>query len=198
LLIDDDTAHLHGRNLEGQSRSVLPGAWLIESERPIATLLGSCVAVCLYDPSLRIGGMNHFMLPEMEKRDHADADMLLSGDYAMEALLNAMLGRGVKKTRLQAKAFGGGTIIENLAGTGIGERNVAFAKEWLAREGIPLMASDFLGPWSRKIILEPHSGDVYCRRMGREDVIAGRIAREEAAYRISLVKQPKKADIELF
>ena len=189
---------LHGRTLEQLSRSLLPGAWIIEIEKPIATLLGSCVAVCLYDPELRMGGMNHFMLPDMGKRDHATHDTLLSGDYAMEALLNGMLMKGAKKNRLQAKAFGGGTIIANLAGTGIGERNVAFAKEWLKTEGIPLIASDFLGPWSRKVIFEPASGDAFCRRMEREDTQAERIAREEAAYRKNLARKPIKANIELF
>lgn len=195
---DPAAAAQQGRSLEQRSRSVLPGAWLIETERPLSTLLGSCVAVCLYDPQLRMGGMNHFMLPEMGKRDHADTDTLLSGDYAMEELLNAMLTRGARKARLQAKAFGGGTIIAKLAGTAIGERNVAFAREWLQREGIPLVASDFLGPWSRKVILEPTRGDAFCRRFGGNDSTAARVALEENAYRKSLAEKPKTTDIELF
>lgn len=187
-----------GRQLEQMARNVLPGAWALETDRPMATLLGSCVSVCLYDPALKLGGMNHFMLPDMGRRDHDDADMLLSGNYAMEALLNAMMMKGARKQRMQAKAFGGGTIIANLAGTGIGERNVKFAREWLQRESITLTASDFLGPWSRKIVLDPSTGDAFCRRMGGEDSAANRVAREEAAYRQSLIQTPKKTNIELF
>jgi chemotaxis protein CheD len=188
-----------GRELEQQARNVFPGAWIVETERPVATLLGSCVSVCLYDPGLKLGGMNHFMLPEMSKRDNADTDMTLSGNYAMEALLNAMLTKGAKKARLTAKAFGGGAIIKGLTvGLGIGERNVAFAREWLAREHIPIAASDFLGPWSRKVVFDPRSGDAFCRRMSREDSAVDKIASQESAYQKSLITKPKKADIELF
>ena len=195
----DPTSGLTGRQLEQMARNVLPGAWIVETAKPVATLLGSCVAVCLYDPALKLGGMNHFMLPEMSKRDHADTDMTLSGNYAMEALLNAMMIKGAKKARLTAKAFGGGAIIKGLtAGIGIGERNVSFAREWLSRENIPIAASDFLGPWSRKVVFDPQSGDVFCRRMSREDSTVDRIASQEAAYQQSLLAKPKKADIELF
>lgn len=188
-----------GRELEQQARNVFPGAWIVETERPVATLLGSCVSVCLYDPGLKLGGMNHFMLPEMSKRDNADTDMTLSGNYAMEALLNAMLTKGAKKARLTAKAFGGGAIIKGLTvGMGIGERNVTFAREWLAREHIPIAASDFLGPWSRKVVFDPRSGDAFCRRMSREDSVVDKIASQESAYQKSLIAKPKKADIELF
>jgi hypothetical protein len=76
------------------ARNVNPGGWAIESERPIATLLGSCVAVCLWDPALRIGGLNHFMLPRYEKSANHDLDVLLCGNFCMEALLNGMIGRG--------------------------------------------------------------------------------------------------------
>ena len=94
-----------------------PGAWVVDSEKPLSTLLGSCVAVCLFDPQLRIGGLNHFMLPEMGRSKNSDVDSLLSGAYAMEALLNALLVKGAKKPRLQAKAFGGGTIIDTDGGS---------------------------------------------------------------------------------
>ena len=189
---------LTGRTLEQQARNILPGAWAVETDKPIATLLGSCVGVCLWDPVLKVGGMNHFMLPEMERRDKDDTDMLLSGNYAMEALLNAMMIKGAKKARIQVKAFGGGNVIANLSGTGIGERNVKFCREWLQREALTLVASDFLGPWSRKIVLNPMTGDAFCRRMGGEDSLAARAAREEAAYRQTLKTAPKKSNIELF
>ena len=52
-----------GRGLERVARVINPGGWAVESERPIATLLGSCVAVCLIDPQLHLAGMNHFLLP---------------------------------------------------------------------------------------------------------------------------------------
>lgn len=92
-----DTTHLTGKELERLAHNVSPGEWAVENQRPIATLLGSCVAVCLYDPQLRLGGLNHFMLPTFERSNNRDFDTMLCGSYAMEALFNGLLGRGARK-----------------------------------------------------------------------------------------------------
>ena len=196
-----DLAKLPAKEIERLARNVQPGAWSVESEKPLSTLLGSCVAVCLLDPALKIGGINHFMLPEMGRSKYGDVDSLLSGNFAMEALLNALLGRGARKPRLQAKAFGGGTIIDSDASApNIGMRNASFAKEWLQREGIPLLSSDFLGPWSRKIIFLPFNGEAFCKRLVTNMATASVIAREERTYAETLLQKPKTVDkkIELF
>ena len=196
-----DYANLPAKELERHARNVQPGAWVVDSEKPLSTLLGSCVAVCLFDPQLRIGGLNHFMLPEMGRSKNSDVDSLLSGAYAMEALLNALLVKGAKKPRLQAKAFGGGTIIDTDAGSlSIGMRNANFAKDWLDREGIPLRSSDFLGPWSRKIIFLPFNGEAFCKRLVTSMANAEVIAREERAYSETLKQKPVTTEnkIELF
>ena len=196
-----DYANLPAKELERHARNVQPGAWVVDSEKPLSTLLGSCVAVCLFDPQLRIGGLNHFMLPEMGRSKNSDVDSMLSGAYAMEALLNALLAKGAKKPRLQAKAFGGGTIIDTDAGSlSIGMRNANFAKDWLAREGIPLRSSDFLGPWSRKIIFLPFNGEAFCKRLVTSMANAEVIAREERAYSETLKQKPVTTEnkIELF
>lgn len=195
-----DYASLPVKDIERHARNVQPGAWAVESEKPLSTLLGSCVAVCLFDPLLKIGGINHFMLPDMGRSKHGDVDSLLSGNFAMEALLNALLAKGAKKVRLQAKAFGGGTIIDTEASSlSIGMRNANFAKEWLVREGIPLRSSDFLGPWSRKVIFLPFNGEAFCKRLVTTMANASVIAREERAYAETL-RQPKAVEkkIELF
>ena len=196
-----DYSGLAVKDIERLARNVHPGAWLIDSEKPLATLLGSCVTVCLFDPGLKIGGINHFMLPDMGRSNHGDVDSLLSGNYAMEALLNGLLIKGAKKPRLQAKAFGGGTIIDTDSGAqSIGMRNASFAKEWLNREGIPLRSSDFLGPWSRKIIFLPFNGEAFCKRLVTSMANAEVIAREERAYAQTLLQKPKSVEnkIELF
>ncbi len=196
-----DYSTLPTQEIERLARVIHPGAWAIEPERPLATLLGSCVAVCLFDPQARVGGLNHFMLPSIRRGSNDDVDSLLSGAYAMESLLNALLQRGAKKVRLQAKAFGGGTII-NAAGPSmnIGLRNAEFTKEWLGRENIPLLAADFLGPWSRKVLFLPTTGDVFCRRMVTNMATAETIAREEQSYAATLAAKPPATDkkIELF
>ena len=196
-----DYANLPAKELERYARNVQPGAWVVDSEKPLSTLLGSCVAVCLFDPLMKIGGINHFMLPEMGRNKNSDVDSLLSGSYAMEALLNALLIKGAKKLRLQAKAFGGGTIIDTDGGSlSIGMRNANFAKEWLVREGIPLRSSDFLGPWSRKIVFLPFNGEAFCKRLVTNMANAEVIAREERAYSETLKQKPVSPEnkIELF
>jgi chemotaxis protein CheD len=193
------STHQTGKDFERIARNINPGGWAIESERPISTLLGSCVAVCLFDPVLKLGGMNHFLLPSRTSGVNADIDVIMNGDYSMEVLVNGLLGKGAKKARLVAKAFGGGTIVSSIR-MAIGERNAAFAHEWLDREGIPLIASDFNGPWSRKIVFVPQNGDAFCRRIPTTQANAADVARAELAYESSLTVKKKTTEkkIELF
>lgn len=189
------------RELERMAININPGGWSVQTEKPIATLLGSCVAVCFYDPKLRLAGMNHFLLPSCSSNKLQDEDIILNGDYAMEVLRNAMYNKGASPSRLIAKAFGGGNIVNSIQ-MAIGERNAEFAKNWLEREGIPLVASDFGGPWSRKVIIDPVTGDAFCRRnpINQPDVLA--IVRAESEYEKSLIvpRAPATAEkkIELF
>jgi chemotaxis protein CheD len=196
--MNDDT-HQTGKDFERIARNINPGGWAIESERPISTLLGSCVAVCLYDPQLKLGGMNHFLLPSRTGADNSDIDIILNGDYSMEVLVNGLLNKGAKKARLIAKAFGGGTIVSSI-NMDIGGRNSAFAHEWLEREGIPLVASDFNGPWSRKVVFVPQTGDAFCRRNPTTQASAAVVVKAEQEYERSLLVQKKEPvkKIELF
>jgi chemotaxis protein CheD len=142
--------------------------------------------------------MNHFLLPSRTRGNLNEEDIVLNGDYAMEVLANAMYSKGAQKQRLIAKAFGGGTIVSSIQ-MAIGQRNAEFAAEWLAREGIPLAAKDFGGPWSRKVILDPESGDALCRRTstGQRDVQDMVVA--EAEYEKSLIaSKPSGPRVELF
>jgi chemotaxis protein CheD len=197
-----ETAPVSGRSLERSALNINPGGWSVQTERPIATLLGSCVAVCFYDPRLRLAGMNHFLLPSRASTKLADEDVVLNGDYAMEVLRNAMYAKGAQASRLVAKAFGGGNIVSSIQ-MAIGERNADFAREWLEREKIPLVASDFGGAWSRKVIIDPISGDAFCRRtpINKPEVLA--MVKAESDYEKSLVVSKTSAPsqgkkIELF
>ncbi|HET7774985.1 MAG TPA: chemotaxis protein CheD, partial [Azospira sp.] len=179
------------------ARVVRPGGWSVATDLPVSTLLGSCVAVCLFDPQLKIGGMNHFLLPSRGKDKELDADTILSGDYSMEVLVNALLGKGAQKRRLVAKMFGGGTIVSCIS-MAIGERNVEFAREWLGREGITVAAADVLGAWSRKVVFVPTTGDAFCQRLPVTQAIAVQVSKEEEAYAQTLVRPAANKGIELF
>ncbi|SDY38794.1 chemotaxis protein CheD [Citreimonas salinaria] len=128
------------------------------SDRPnviLTTVLGSCVAVCLYDPVRQIGGMNHFLLPY---GDSGGGVSMRYGTYAMELLINGLLKKGARKERLEAKVFGGARMNEKLRD--IGSSNAAFAKEFLAEENIPIIAESLAGNAARRIRQWPTTGRV--------------------------------------
>lgn len=187
------------KDLEQKAKNIHPGQWAVEESKPIATLLGSCVAVCLFDPKLRFGGLNHFMLPVRTRATDSEYDSLLRGDYAMEVLVNAMLGKGAQKGRMIAKAFGGGNVVSSLRKS-IGDGNISFTRSWLEREGITLVSSDFGGPWARKVIFAPDTGDAFCKRIVSTQAISSQVAQEETAYENSLLgpNKPREKKIELF
>jgi chemotaxis protein CheD len=129
------------------------------SDVVLTTLLGSCVAACLWDAEARVGGMNHFLLPggESEGRESSGASMRY-GVYAMELLVNALLRKGAQRSRLQAKLFGGACMMQGL--TDIGELNATFAERFLRAENIPLVGGSLRGSHGRRIQFWPGSGRV--------------------------------------
>lgn len=116
------------------------------------TILGSCVATCLYDPLAGIGGMNHFLVPG----GSADSRSLSHGAYSMELLINSLLKRGAQRDRLQAKLFGGAAVMTGLSN--IGAQNAAFAEEFLATEGIPCVGKCLGGDSARRLKFWPTEG----------------------------------------
>lgn len=119
----------------------------------ITTTLGSCVAVCLWDPSVEVGGMNHILLPDGGE----DWSRLHNfGGTAMDRLVNALVKSGADRGRLRAKVFGGAAMIAGLSD--IGARNAAFVLEYLAREAIPCDAKSVGGRAARQIKFWPRQG----------------------------------------
>ena len=130
----------------------------------VSTLLGSCVAACLYDPVARVGGMNHFLLGEPSADHRVSAcDMQRYGIHAMELLINGMMARGASRTRLRAHLYGGANIVSGLGG--IGSSNAAFARRFMADEGIDVAHSDLGGSSARKVEFLPHEGRSRCTRV---------------------------------
>jgi chemotaxis protein CheD len=121
----------------------------------VSTLLGSCVAACLRDPVAAVGGMNHFLLPGDGQRRNAD-DSLRYGVHAMELLVNALLAKGARRERLEAKLFGGARLTRGL--TDVGALNAAFAEDFLRREGLKHVGGSLRGRSGRRIQFWPVSG----------------------------------------
>ena len=121
----------------------------------ISTLLGSCVSCCLWDPLAGVGGMNHMLLAKPSAGETARA---LSGINAMEVLINTLIKLGAKRTRLQAKAFGGARMISGLSD--IGAENAEFTVSFLRQESIPLVTQSLGGNRARNVRFWPATGRV--------------------------------------
>ena len=139
---------------------ILPGEYFVhDQDILIMTTLGSCIAACLWDREAKVGGMNHFMLPE------GDAGSGRYGSFAMELLINEMMKRGATRSTMEAKVFGGGQVVEGMNKMNIGERNTAFVIEYLKTERIPIVSKDVLGPHPRKVCFLPASGKAMIKRL---------------------------------
>ena len=135
----------------------------------LTTLLGSCVSACMRDPVAGVGGMNHFLLPggrEQGREQGLDSRARSHGVHAMELLVNALLQRGARRERLEAKLFGGARLIDGL--TDVGRQNAEFAERFLADEGIRHIGCSLLGEHGRKIQFWPVSGRARQSLMERE------------------------------
>jgi chemotaxis protein CheD len=139
---------------------LLPGEYFVHDEDMLlATTLGSCIAACLWDRNARIGGMNHFMLPE------GDGESGRHGSFAMELLINELLKRGATRGTLEAKVFGGGQVIGGMTSINVGERNTAFVLDYLRTERIPVVSKDVLEIYPRKVCFLPASGKAMVKRL---------------------------------
>src|SRR6185295_13138162 len=114
------------------------------TDRDIAlvTVLGSCVAACVRDPVAGVGGMNHFLLPETLNDRSPASRSARYGSYAMEVLINDLIRHGARRQSMEAKVFGGGSVMPDLRTSGIGESNARFIVDYLRKEGIQLIAQD--------------------------------------------------------
>jgi chemotaxis protein CheD len=165
----------------------------------ISTVLGSCVAVGLFDSSARVGGLNHFMLPG----DLSNSDLIRSpnakyGMYAMELLINDLMKIGAARGSLSAKVFGGGSVLHFTGGGGskIPASNIEFAFEYLKKEGIPVVASDVGGQDPRKIFFFARTGKVLLKRIG--GVAADLAEKEEERYLSDLRSRDRSGRIVIF
>jgi chemotaxis protein CheD len=179
---------------------VLPGEFYVSAqEEMVSTVLGSCVSACIRDDERRIGGMNHFMLPEPmggERNDWSSAVGRAAryGSDAMEQLINAILKAGGKREALTVKIFGGGRVLAQM--TDVGQRNIAFVKRYLETEGLRLLASDVGDIYPRQLQFFPASGRVRVRQLrGLRD---SELAANEQSYLKRLANDPIKGEVELF
>ena len=155
------------RDFKVEAVKILPGQYYAASgDGAITTVLGSCVSTCLWDPLRRVGGMNHFMLPgDGEAAASPAAPSARFGVYAMEVLINEMLHLGADRRRMVAKVFGGGRMLQGFGSLDVGAKNCQFVLEFLATEGVPVVARDLLDVYARKLLFFPETGKVQLKKL---------------------------------
>jgi len=163
-----------GRKYGKPMMIIYPGEYYVSSkDEYIATVLGSCISVCLHDSETKISGMNHFMLPgKITEKDRFTKDEISSryGISAIKNLIESMYRNGAMKNNLKAKIFGGGNVIDlNRPQGPVAEGNIRLARIMVELEDIPIVLEDIGGKATRKIIMEAQTGKVFLRRMGKNE-----------------------------
>ncbi|ASP40994.1 chemotaxis protein CheD [Bacterioplanes sanyensis] len=181
---------------------ILPGEFYVSTNgEMIVTLLGSCISACVRDVKRGIGGMNHFMLPQQSQHSSPQwgGDPLTNasryGNWAMEYLINGILKRGGNRPDLEVKLFGGGQMIASM--TDVGQRNILFAYQYIAEEGLKVAAADVGNNVARKVLYFPDTGAVKVRRIKqlKNDVL---LQREQEYQRSVNTDKAASGSVDLF
>ncbi len=190
------------RRMNLAAAKILPGeCYVSDKGEMIVTVLGSCVAACVRDTQIGVGGMNHFMLPvqssdrAIERHNLADS-ALCYGNWAMEFLVNEIIKRGGRKDRMEVKVFGGGRVLSGMTNIEIGARNISFILEYLEKEGLDIEAKDVGSDCPRKVLYFPDTGAVKMKRLRTRANTT--VERREKEYMDSMTVKPKSCDVELF
>lgn len=177
---------------------VLPGEHFVTADPALmlVTVLGSCVAACIRDPVIGVGGMNHFMLPGEARPSWREANSSMRyGHFAMEQLINDILAHGGRRDRLEIKLFGGANVLQT-TGLKIGNDNIAFVHAYLTDENLQIAAEDLGGKHPRRVHYFPMTGRVFRLVLKREP--DNEVFRRELTYREKLRQQAVEGSIELF
>jgi chemotaxis protein CheD len=173
-----------------------PGEFHVSSRDIIATVLGSCISVCIRDTKTGIAGMNHFMLPG----DVRSEDMFFSastkyGMFAMEQLINEILKKSGSKNDFEAKVFGGGHVLNFRKTDGnVPESNIEFVRAFLRMEEIPVVREDVGGYTGRKILFFPDTGKVLLKRL--KTTVDSTIIRAELSYKTRLFQEKERLQVQ--
>ena len=179
---------------------LMPGEYLATRKGEVLyTVLGSCIAACIYDKERKVAGMNHYLLPGMVRPDEMlSCDVGRYGMFAMELLIGELIKLGARREDLQAKLFGGGNVLKYRNSDGdITGSNIRFAKKFLELEGIPTVKENLGGKGGRKILFFSDSNRVLLKRFDIER--EPRFFNDEEAYKRRIFqKRLEKSRVILF
>ena len=151
---------LHDQNIK--THYLFPGTIFVHKEQHlVTTVLGSCVAVCIWHPKAEIGGINHYLLPLWNGEGLPTPKY---GNIAISRLIEKVR-RTAGEGELIAKVFGGASMWSRAEGAlAVGERNVELAFSVLEEEKIKIVGQDVWGEMGRKVIFDTKTGSVLMRR----------------------------------
>jgi chemotaxis protein CheD len=178
---------------------ILPGEYYVTiHDEIITTVLGSCVSACVWDTVLKVGGMNHFMLPLSDNGAWGGSELLSTstryGNFAMEHMINDILAHGGNRRNLAIKIFGGGKIISDMSN--IGNKNIEFVHNYINDEGLKLLGEDTGDIYPRKVVFYPLSGRVRIKKL--KNLHNDTIIQREKAYQHDIEVAPVEGSVELF
>lgn len=184
--------------LNTEVAKIFPGQYFVtDRDIVLVTVLGSCVAACIRDSVAGVGGMNHFLLPETADDVMTPASRSARyGTYAMEVLINRLMRHGARRQTMEAKVFGGGSVLPDLRSSGVGQSNARFIVNYLRKEGIHVAAQDLLDECARKIYFFPANGRVLVKKLRQlhNDTVVAR----EQDYSRRLMQVDLSGEVELF
>ncbi len=166
--------------------TILQGDYQVSNDPSVmfSTVLGSCIAACIYDAENGIGGMNHFLLASSGGGGAANARY---GIHAMELLINGIMKQGAQRVNLKAKVFGGAKMSANLSD--IGANNASFVQKFLKDEGIPVISSSVGGTSARRVRFHATTGAAQQTHVADDR----RLGEQEKAAAARVVSTPKPA-----
>ena len=133
-----------------------PGYIFTTSDPSLVTaVVGTCVAVCLWDRRRKFGGVNHFLFPRAPRRGKTTAHY---GNVAVPALIRMMIRQGSRLEDIEAQIFGGGC--RDLSDrNNIGRQNVKVARRILKKKGIPVLSEDVGGVMGRRVVFHTRTNE---------------------------------------
>ena len=174
---------------------ILPGELYVSNTgEMITTVLGSCIAACVVDETLGVGGMNHFMLPATGDGFGGGRDQATRyGQHAMEQLINGVVKTGGRRDHMTVKIFGGGKMIPSMSD--VGAQNIVFVRRYLKNAGFEIVSEDVGSIYPRKVNFFSQTGRALVKRL--RPLHKQALADREEALRKSISTSSQNGDLEL-
>jgi len=146
---------------------------VIQEPGILKTVVGSCIALCIWDRVRKMGGMVHIMMPKSKNNSPLSAGKY--ANTAVSALYNEMISRNCQKRHLVASMAGGASVFGNRLGNNgrkpIGVENYEIVKEQLQQHRIPIEKEDVGGTSGRRVVFNITDGDIFVSMLNNKSYV---------------------------